>query len=90
MPIAYKDFLPAISKSGFFTKEYETLTATIARVNDWIHRSSVTVLNVETVVLPNISDVEDASQVGIRTSGEVSSYWFQVVRVWYEDGASKA
>jgi hypothetical protein len=26
----------------------------------------------------------DASQVGIRTSGEMSSHWYQIVRVWYE------
>lgn len=36
------------------------------------------------VGLPNVKDAEDASQVGIRTSGEMSSYWYQVVRVWYE------
>jgi hypothetical protein len=40
---------------------------------------------VETVVLPNIEETEDTSEVAIRTSGEMSSYWYQVVRVWYED-----
>jgi hypothetical protein len=90
MTIAYKDFLPAVLKSGFFSTEHETLPAAIARANDWIRQSGVRVINVETVVLPNVRAVEDASQVGIRTSGELSSYWFQVVRVWYEGDISKA
>jgi len=31
-----------------------------------------------------VTKVEEASQVGLRTSGEIGSYWYQVVRVWYE------
>jgi hypothetical protein len=60
------------------------LPATIVRANQWIAESAVRVINVETVVLPNVRQVEDASEVGIRTSGGMSSYWYQVVRVWYE------
>ena len=84
MSIGYRDFFPAVLKSGFFSTEHETLPATVARANAWIAESGVGVINVETVVLPNVKRVEDASQVGIRTSGEMSSYWYQVVRVWYE------
>ena len=84
MSIGYKDFFPAILKSGFFSTEHETVPATVARANDWIAKSGAGVINVETVVLPNVERVEEASQVGIRTSADVSSYWYQVVRVWYE------
>jgi hypothetical protein len=84
MSIAYKDFFPAVLKSGFFSTEHEALPATVARANDWIAESGVGLINVETVILPNVKGVEDASQVGIRTSGEVGSYWYQIVRVWYE------
>jgi hypothetical protein len=84
MIIGYKDFLPAVLKSGLFSTEHEMLPAAVVRANEWIAESGVNVINVETVVLPNVEQVEDASQVGIRTSGELSSYWFQVVRVWYE------
>lgn len=87
MAIGYKDFLPAVLKSGLFSTEHETLPLAVARANEWIRESGVTVINVETVVLPNVREVEDASQVGIRTSGELSSYWFQIVRVWYDDDA---
>jgi len=84
MPIGYKDFLPAVIKSGFFSVERETLTAAVARANEWVSASNVRVLNVETVVLPNVKDIQNASEVGIRTSGEMNSFWFQVVRVWYD------
>jgi hypothetical protein len=83
MVIGYKDFFPAVLKSGFFSTEHETLATTVVRANDWIAESGARVINVETVVLPNVEQEEDASEVGIRTSGEFSSYWYQVVRVWY-------
>lgn len=82
--IAYRDFFPEILQSGFFSDEHETLPTTVARANEWIARSDIAVINVETVVLPNIGRVEDASEVGIRTSGDFNSYWYQVVRVWYD------
>jgi hypothetical protein len=88
--IGYKDFFPEVLESGFFSTKHETLAATVARANGWIAQSGVRVLNVETVVLPNVKDAKDASEVGIRTSGEMSSYWYQVVRVWYEGEAPSA
>ncbi len=84
MPLNYKDFFPVVLKSGFFSTEYEALPATVARARQWLGEAGVQVINVETVVLPNINSVEDASQVGIRTSGDMSSHWYQIVRVWYE------
>ena len=84
MPIGYRDFFPTVLKSGFFSKEHELLRDTVARANEWVDEHNVKVINIETVVLPNIDNVSDASQVGIRTSGEMSSRWYQVVRVWVE------
>lgn len=84
MAIGYKDFFPVMLKSGFFSNEYESLAATVTRANEWIQSSAVRVLNVETVVLPNVKNEEKASEAGLRTSGEMSSFWFQVVRVWYQ------
>ena len=83
MIIGYKDFLPGVLKSGFFATEHEALPVALARANEWIVQSAVEVLNVGTVVLPNIASVEAASQVGLRTSGELSSHWHQMVRMWY-------
>ena len=84
MSIAYKDFFPTVLKSGFFSTEHEALPATVSRAGQWIRGAGVRVINVETVVLPNIKTAEEASNVGIRTSGELGSHWYQVVRVWYE------
>jgi len=71
-------------KSGFFSNDHEELSAIVARANAWLESSGLKVITVETIVLPNISNEKDASQTNIRTSGEMSSYWHQVVRVWYE------
>ncbi len=84
MPIGYKDFFPEVLKRGLFSTEQETVSATVDRANAWIAEAGVRVINVETVVLPNVENAEDASEVGIRTSGELSSYWYQVVRVWFD------
>lgn len=90
MPLKYKDFFPVVLKSGFFSTEHEALQATVARADQWVAESGVRVINVETVVLPNIESVEDASKIGIRTSGERSSRWYQIVRVWYETSSPSA
>lgn len=83
MPITYKDFFPRLITPGFFVDEYEPLPSTVDRANQWLSEANVEVLNIETVVLPNIDRAADANQTGIRTSGEMSSFWYQVVRVWY-------
>jgi len=84
MSFKYKDFFPEVLSNGFFSTQHESLTATVARANQWVMAYKVRVINLETVLLPNIKSVEDAGEVGIRTSGEVSSHWYQVVRVWYD------
>ena len=84
MPLSYKDFFPAVLESGFFSTKHEALAATVVRASDWVSEAGVQVINVETVVLPNIKNVDDASQVETYTSGEMSSHWYQFVRVWYE------
>jgi hypothetical protein len=88
MQIAYKDFFPRLVTAGFFADEYESLPGVVERANQWLSDSDLVVLNIETVVLPNIGRVTDASQTGIRTSGEMSSFWYQVVRVWYKSNTA--
>ena len=84
MAIAFKDFFPQVTRSGFLSSDYEEFPAVVNRANEWIATSGVQVLNVETLVLPNVSDEAGAMQTNIRTSGEMSSYWRQILRVWYE------
>ena len=84
MAIAFKDFFPTVLRSGFLSSDFEPFPTVVNRANEWIAQSGVQVLNVETLVLPNVSNETEAQQTNIRTSGEVSSYWRQILRVWYE------
>lgn len=84
MAISHKDFFPTAIKKSFLSVEYETLDAVLDRVNSWISASQIKVLNVETVLLPNVKE-EETAKTEIRTSGEMSSYWYQIVRIWYEE-----
>lgn len=84
MAVAFKDFFPQVTRSGFLANDYESFMEVVNRANEWMATSGVQVLNVETVVLPNVNAEGDAMQTNIRTSGEMSSYWRQFLRVWYE------
>jgi len=84
MAVAFKDFFPQVTHSGFLASEYESFEQVVHRANQWMQQSGVQVLNVETLVLPNVSNEAEASQTNIRTSGEMSSYWRQILRVWHE------
>ena len=88
MQIQYKDFLPSAVEHKVFSTQYETFSEAVARANEWIRDSGVTVLNVETVVLPNLPEVKDTSQV-INTRHLLGTYLFQVVRVWYDGDTLK-
>jgi hypothetical protein len=91
MTIHFRDFASEVKSRGFFSNEYATLQETVDRANAWIAEVGVRVLNVETVVLPNVGDGEEkTAATAIRTSGEMSSWWYQVVRVWYQEGTEGA
>ena len=85
--LAFRDFVPQeLARDGFFTEAvHEAFEQSVSRANEWIAESGVTVVNLETVVLPNIHDPDEEgpSDGGRRASGKVSSYWHQFVRVWY-------
>ena len=85
--ILFRDFVPEFKdKGGFFRKPVlEQLSESLQEANGWIAKHAIDVINIETVVLPNIHspDEEGTSDVRLRTSGEVSAYWHQFIRVWY-------
>jgi hypothetical protein len=87
MKIAFKDFTPNFEKAGFFSKTtYEPLQDCLRRANQWIEMENPKIINVETVVLPNLwdSDEEGSEDPELGTGGESSSSWHQFVRVWHE------
>jgi hypothetical protein len=86
--IAYRDFVPRqVDPPGFLTPgTYESFADAVAAANEWLLSEHVRVVNVETVVLPNIwSRFEEGSaDASLGTSGESPSHWHQFVRIWYE------
>jgi hypothetical protein len=84
--LAYKDFYPKIEeKGGYFTPDkWQSLEAAMADANAWLTESKVSVLNVETVVLPNMwSDYEEGPQDAHLTALGTRVNWYQFIRVWY-------
>ena len=92
MKIYFKDFrseLTGHKKVLFMTvSDYEGISEVLPEMNAWISRHGIDVINVETVVLPNIDLEKGSNDSHLRSSGDMSSHWFQVLRVWYrlEDG----
>ena len=86
--IAYRDFIPRQTEEpGFFSDaRYESFDAALRAASTFVADGSLKVLNIETVVLPNVWDTaeEGTRDVSIRTSGDVASTWHQFIRVWYE------
>jgi|SaaInlStandDraft_1057018.scaffolds.fasta_scaffold282405_1 hypothetical protein len=90
----YEDFIPRqTSGPGFFSSaEYESFDEALKAANSFVAGRDLKVLNIETVVLPNVWDTseEGTADASIRTSGDISSTWHQFIRVWYERQAATA
>ncbi len=88
--IAFKDFVPKMITEPRLFKAgvYESFDDALNAANDWIDESAITVINVETVVLPNIWSrfEEGPTDVALGTSGEMPSHWHQFIRCWYRSG----
>ena len=87
--LKYIDFVPReISKPGLFKEgEHETFDEAVAEANQWLAENKVTVINLETVVLPNIWSrwEEGSADASLGTSGDNPSRWHQFLRCWYHD-----
>jgi hypothetical protein len=86
--LRYHDFVPQMTRPAAFLSpaEYESFDNALIAANKWIKENDLKVVNVETVVLPNIwSRYEEGSgDPSLGTSGESPSHWHQFIRVWYE------
>ena len=79
----FKDFAPQPIKRSFFKTEYESFEESLDVANAWIKDHKVEVLNIETVVLPNMRRGDGTTDTEY-TSSENGSYWCQFLRVWYK------
>lgn len=89
MSVLFKDFRPPVAgetKVLFITvRDYEMISEVLPEVNSWISDNNINVINVETLVLPNLDMDEGSHDSSLRTSGEMTTVWFQVIRVWYRE-----
>ncbi|MBH23529.1 MAG: hypothetical protein CMH57_03495 [Myxococcales bacterium] len=91
--IKFKDFVPKRipgTTGGFFSsgepERYETIQDALEAANNWIVDETIQIVNVETVVLPNIwAEHEEGSEDGSLYTGSTSSHWHQFIRCWYQD-----
>jgi hypothetical protein len=91
--LQFRDFVPRQLQAPHFglTSEalqgqYETLEAALGAANEWLGGAGVRIVNVETVVLPNLWAVwEEGSHDPVLSSPGGSARWFQFIRVWFEE-----
>ncbi len=86
--IKHIDFTPQVTKKGklFKSTEIQKFQDIVELMNQWIEKTNPEVINVETVLLPNIhdSDEEGSEDTMLGTGRESSSHWYQLIRVWYK------
>lgn len=81
----FKDFAPQVVKKGFFKAEYESFEEVLAAANAWIRDHNIEVLNIETVVFPDIKREVGQTRICPISLVEIgNSYRYQFLRVWYK------
>jgi hypothetical protein len=86
--LKYRDFVPKEIEAPGFLKpgEHESFNHAVEAANTWLAENSVKLINLETVVLPNIwSRWEEGSVDASIGTGESLSRWHQFLRCWYHD-----
>ena len=86
--IKYKDFIPEVTQLGLLghVKESDSFESLVKQANVWINSSAVEIINVETVLLPNVINrpKQIEPETGASTVGQ-PRVLFQCVRVWYRE-----
>ncbi|MEG5037219.1 hypothetical protein [Microcoleus sp. AT3-D2] len=94
--IQCKDFAPRITERGSFggASDYESFSEVVSAVNQWIETTTIQVINVESVVLPDHLEGTSDGNYGLTVSNGfypvmisqgVTINCFQCVRVWYRE-----
>ena len=79
----FKDFAPQVVKKSLFKLDCESLEEALDAANAWIRDHNIEVLNIETVVLPNMWRRGGTTDTAYNSS-ESGLYWLQFLRVWYK------
>ena len=84
--IKYKDFVPKFEKRDWVQtpKDFQDFHELLPEINDWLEGDSRRLINIETVVLPNIHKLKEkgSKDTDLMMSGSYDR-WHQFVRVWY-------
>jgi len=87
--LRHQDFVPRMVTPSilFQPATFETFEESLAEANHWIKENEIQVVNIETVVLPNIwNRWEDGTHDPALGTGESPAHWHQFIRVWYRAG----
>lgn len=88
----FKDFIPHVVRvehrfldMKFPEDTFESFDACVLAAREWIDREHVEVINLETVVLPNMYDPDQTGSIDtdLVSSKESKTHWYQFLRVWY-------
>lgn len=86
--IKCKDFVPEKKKGGIFKSgSIQHFDEVLQELDVWLAADKKQIINIETVLLPNIHDAEEegSQDTELWTGGESASKWYQLFRVWYHD-----
>ena len=94
--IQCKDFAPRITERGPFggASDYESFSEVVSAAIQWIENTTIQVINVETIVLPDRIEGTSDDGYGVTVSNGVYPVMisqgvtincFQCVRVWYTE-----
>jgi len=87
--LRHQDFVPRMltPQALFQPATFEPFEEALTEANLWIKENQIHVVNVETVVLPNIwNRWEEGTKDPALGTGESPVHWHQFIRVWYRVG----
>lgn len=78
----FKDFAPKMLESRLVGPTiFESFEEAVEAATRWVVEHEINVVNIETVVLPNIYREDGTTDPELTT--EATADWYQFVRVWY-------
>lgn len=83
----YHDFLPnATPRGGLFGGvDYSDFDDCVAAMNHWLARNPVKVIQLETVTLPNIHNIQEEGPADTELHASGHTVWHQFLRLWYSE-----
>lgn len=83
--IEFRDFAPAFAKSRVIGEPglCDDFASAVEAANQWIHDQQIDVVNIETVLLPDMHARGGTGEGQLFVSTVSGGYWYQFVRIWF-------